>query len=132
MGTKICDLGITSAITAAAQEYKNGFGKPQALTIIASATVTGGGTTMKAWVQTSLDGGATWYDIANFAFTTSSGIKLHNLDGRATVANATPTSGTMADNTVQHGLIGERFRALVTTTGTYSAGTKLEIWVEAR
>jgi hypothetical protein len=132
MGTKICDLGVTAALTNAAQPVFTGFGKPQAITLAASATITGGGTAMKAWVQTSLDGGATWYDFASFAFTNASGSAFHNLDGRAQIAGGTVRSGTLADNTVQHGLLGDRFRVLVTSTGVYTAGTKLEIWMEAR
>jgi hypothetical protein len=39
----------------------------------------GDGLTVDAWVQSSADGGATWFDIANFHFTTASAKKLFHL-----------------------------------------------------
>jgi hypothetical protein len=123
---------VTTAITNTGPTAITGLGKVRALSLVAAATVTGGGTTLKGYIQTSLDGGVTWYDIAQFAFTTASAVKGKNLDGSAQIATATLTAGTMADDTVQHGLIGDALRFVVTSTGTYSAGSKLDVYYQAR
>lgn len=86
-----------------------------------------GGTTVKAWVQTSFDGGANWIDIANFAFTTAALRKVAGLTVNVAATHATPTDGTLADNTINNGLIGDRIRVKYTTTGTYGGATSLEI-----
>jgi hypothetical protein len=46
-------------------------------------TTTGGGTSVSAFVQTSLNGGNTWADAANFSFTTASKIGIYNLSTSA-------------------------------------------------
>jgi hypothetical protein len=88
----------------------------------------GGGATVTAFVQTSLDGGATWADVACFGFTTSSAVKIFNLSTTAAVTSPiTPTSGGLSANTAISGVMGNMWRALLTTTGTYAAGTNLRI-----
>lgn len=92
-----------------------------------------GGTTAKAWVQTSFDGGTTWCDIVNFAFTTAAGTKVGAVS--ASVAAAAPaacTDATLADNTMNNGLIGDRIRLKYTTTGTYGGATNLKVTVVPR
>lgn len=123
---------FTTAIANTGPASISGLGKVAALSLIASATLTGGGTTAKVYVQTSLDGGATWFDIAQFAFTTASAVKAKNLDGTTQVANATLTTGTMADDAAQGGIIGDALRFVLTTTGTYTAGSKVDLFYQAR
>lgn len=100
---------------------------PQSLAIQASLTYGSGGTTIDAYVQTSLDGGTTWIDIAEFSFTTASAVKVFNLS-RLTPVTAiyTPTDGILAANTAKDGVLGDRFRVKYKSTGTY-AGTTLSI-----
>jgi hypothetical protein len=87
-----------------------------------------GGTNGKFWVQSSADGGATWCDVACFAVTTSSARRLFNLRAQTPVTSiATPTDGTLADNTAVDGLLGEQLRVKYTTTGTYAGGTTINI-----
>jgi hypothetical protein len=93
-----------------------------------------GGTTVKAWLQTSFDNGVTWVDIANMAFTTATLTKVGAVSTSiAAAAPATPTDGSLADNTINNGLIGDRLRIKYTTTGTYAGGTTLKInaWAKA-
>jgi hypothetical protein len=81
-----------------------------------------GGTTCKAWVQTSLDQGQTWADIFYAAFTTTAGIKIVNLSGltpRTTVL--TPADATLADDTVVDGVLGDRLRLKITSTGIFGS-----------
>jgi len=91
-----------------------------------------GGTTAKAWVQTSFDGGATWIDIASFAFTTAALRKVVGLSVNIAATHATPTDGSLADNTINNGLIGDRLRVKYTTTGTYAGATSLAVTAVAR
>lgn len=89
-----------------------------------------GGTTAKAWVQTSLDGGANWIDIAAFAFLLASKKSLFNLS--ALTPKQTPvftafTDGALADDTSVDGIFGSLLRVKYTTTGTYAGGTTLRI-----
>jgi len=87
-----------------------------------------GGTTAKAWVQTTFDKGVSWVDIASFAFTTTSGAPINSVRVFTVVAaNYTPTDGTLADNTIKDGLIGTQLRVKLTTTGTYAGSTTLRI-----
>ena len=84
---------ITTALTNAvstAQQVQGQMGV-ESVTIQANFTYGSGGTTATTWVQTSLDGGLTWTDVANFAFTTSS------LRAVATLSALTEFSIAMAD-----------------------------------
>lgn len=87
-----------------------------------------GGTTVKAYVQTSLDGGVTWVDVACFAFALAAATRLHGVHiYTAPGVNVTPTDGALADNTVLNGYLGDRLRVKYVTTGTYTGATSLAI-----
>lgn len=100
----------------------------ESLTLQAVITVAGGGTTAKAWVQTSIDGGVTWMDIANFAFTTSTATRAYHLTAAAVTSIATPSDATLADNTAVNGFLGEQFRVKLTTTGTYTGASSIKVY----
>ena len=90
------------------------------------------GTSCKAFIQSSLDQGATWFDIACLAFTTATASKLAQIVSTVAVTTApAPTDGSLADNTVRGGgPLGDRIRAKVLVDGTYTttgAGTTLAI-----
>ncbi len=83
-----------------------------------------GGTTIKVFLQTSIDGGVTAIDIACFAFATADASKVLSVDARAAVTTpVTPSDGTLADNTVVNGIIGDRVRFKYIVAGTYAAST---------
>ena len=91
-------------------------------------TYSSGGTSADAWVQTSIDGGTTWTDVANFHFTKSSARFLYNLSSTTPVSGEyTPTDGTLAPNTAKDGLIGPLWRVKYTIVGTYGDGTTLRV-----
>jgi hypothetical protein len=93
-----------------------------AVTVQARLAMGTGGTTAKVFVQTSLDQGTTWVDVACLAFTTTGATKVVNLSGLTPKASpATPTDGAMSDDTALDGVLGDRLRAKIITTGTYSA-----------
>jgi hypothetical protein len=84
-------------------------------------------------VQTTLDNGQTWIDIASFAFTTASATKVINLSGLTPqTTQITPTDGAMPDNTCQDGMLGSALRVKITSTGTYAGNTFLAIRASCR
>jgi hypothetical protein len=99
----------------------------------ANFVTAGGGSTVTAFVQTSLDGGNTWADVACFGFTTSSAVKVFNLSTTAAVTSPiTPTNGGLTANTAISGVMGNMWRALISSTGTYAAGTNLRVDITPR
>jgi hypothetical protein len=87
-----------------------------------------GGTNFTAYIQTSLDGGTTWIDIACFQSTTADQRRLYNLiSGVGVTSIATPTDGTLTANTSVNGFLGDRLRVKYTSTGTYGGSTTIQI-----
>lgn len=129
----LASLGITTALSASLQTSIQDLQGMEAVTLEAQFGYGSGGTTCKAWVQTTLDNGQTWLDIASFAFTTASATKVINLSGLTPVTTqVTPTDGAMADNTCQDGMLGSALRVKITTTGTYAGNTFLAIRASCR
>lgn len=90
------------------------------------------GTTCKVYVQTSLDQGTTWCDVCSVSLTTASATKIVNLSGLTPKTTAaSPADGALADDTCLDGVMGDRWRVKVTSTGTY-AGTTLAVRLTAR
>lgn len=116
---------LTADVSAGTKAPRGGYAESLALQF--NFTYGSGGTTLKAWVQTSFDAGTTWMDIANFAATTASLRRLYHLTSAAVTSIATPTDGTLADNTAVNGFLGPIYRVKVTTTGTYAGSTTLVI-----
>jgi hypothetical protein len=114
-GTTICDAitGLTN-LTAASIQARFVYGS--------------GGTACKVYVQTSIDQGSTWVDVACVAFGTANATKVVNLSGLTPVTTpATPTDGTLTDNTCVDGILGDRLRVKVVSTGTYAGGTVVSV-----
>mgnify|MGYP001563718778 CR=1 FL=1 len=83
-----------------------------------------GGTNCKVYVQTSLDQGTSWIDVICMLWELASETKVFNLSGlTAKTTGATPSDGSLADDTVVDGILGDRWRTKLTTTGTYSSNT---------
>lgn len=125
----LASTSITTALTSSAQTAITDLGGAQGLTITATFGYGSGGTTANVAVQTSLDGGTTWFDIAYFAFTTASATKYVNLAGLT--AKGSTSYSALAGDGVNEGLIGDRLRAVITTTGTY-ANTTLSVRASVR
>lgn len=119
-----------TAYTAGAPYGATGFtnlGGAEYVGFEAIFTYGSGGTTADAYVQTSFDGGTTWFDIVNFRFTTASLNKVAAVSINVAATHATPSVQALASNTVANGLLGGRLRVVLTTTGTYAGGTTLKI-----
>jgi hypothetical protein len=126
--TLLPQITIAAARTAVVEEVVYVPRDCKGLTVQANFAYGSSGTTAKAWVQTSFDGGATWVDIMNFAFTTSALRAVNSVRTyTAVAANYTATDGTLADNTIKDGLLGDRVRVKWTTTGTYAGATSLKL-----
>jgi hypothetical protein len=118
-----------SAVASAADALSLADSPDSGVTLEAEFVYGSGGTTVDAYVQTTLDGGVTWFDVANFHFTTSSANVAINL--RRNTPQTTPvalTDGAMTSNTAVDGLLGSSLRVKLTTVGTYAGGTVLNIW----
>jgi hypothetical protein len=103
-------------------------GVPKNVVIQAAFTYGSSGTTLKAWVQTSLDYGATWIDIYCFSVATTSVVNVVNLSAATAVTTSyVPLDGTLTANTAKDGILGPLFRCKTTSTGTYAGGTTLRI-----
>lgn len=120
---------IAAAVAGITSTPKTGLAGAQYVAIESIFLYGAGGTTTKVWLQTSLDGGATWIDIANHAFTTAALSKVSAVvSTTALAAGATPGDAALADNTIVSGLFGDRFRVKYTTTGTYTGATSLAVY----
>jgi len=130
---QLLDATLAAAVTGeATAAVAMPCGRVESLTLFADFVRVGGGTTAKAWVQTSLDGGASWMDIASFAFNTSDAKRVYHLTAAAVTAIAIPTDGTLADNTSVNGFLGGLYRVKRTTTGTYTGASSFAIWATAK
>ncbi len=121
---------ITTALAAVIRGNTSGLYGMKQLSVEANFVYGSDGTTVDVWIQTSLDGGSNWIDIAQFAFLTTSLRKVHTVVIPAVVAtrtNVTPLDGTLGDNLIQDGILGDMIRAKLTTTGTYAGDTTLDV-----
>ena len=92
-----------------------------------------GGTAIKAYLQTSLDQGITAIDVACFTFAIASGVKARNLSALTPkTADVVPTDGALADDTSVDGVLGDRFRLKIVSSGTYGGSTVLSGRLVAR
>lgn len=120
----LADLPITTALTGSAQTAIENLEGMLAGTIQAKFAYGSGGTSAKAYVQTTLDNGLTWVDIASITFTTASATKIINLSGLTPKTTAvTPSDGALSDDTCVDGVLGDALRVKITTTGTYANST---------
>jgi hypothetical protein len=128
----LASLAITTALSGVAQTPVQNLEGILAATIEAKLSYGSGGTSLKAYVQVTLDDGQTWIDIACFAFTTASATKVINLSGLTPKTTAiTPSDGSLTDDTCVDGILGSAMRVKITSVGTY-ANTALSVKVSAR
>lgn len=93
----------------------------------------GGVKAAKAYVQTSLDKGESWIDIACVTFSQANKEIVLTLKGDDALAAYTPLSEALADDTQQGGILGDRLRVIEISAGTvYGGNTALTGWVSAK
>jgi hypothetical protein len=92
-----------------------------------------GGSSIKAYLQTSSDDGVTANDMACVVFGTASEQQILNLSALTPkTTQVSPSDGSMTDDTAVDGLLGDRFRLKVVSTGTYAGSTILSARITAR
>jgi hypothetical protein len=128
-------LPITTAIgplTTNNFQLRGSVGGVETSNMLLQATFTygSGGTSADAYIQTSVDGGTTWGDVANFHFLLVSArlISVLTLSPSTPVAPGyVPLDGSLAANTVKDGIFGGLYRVKYLTVGTYAGGTVLRV-----
>jgi hypothetical protein len=131
--TNLLNVLVTTAVTAQTTPTlqlrpEPGPALPTNIVLQGTFTYGSGGTSADAYVQTSVDAGATWTDVAEFHFITASARFLYNLSSATPVtAEYTPTDGSLTANTSKDGLIGSMWRVKYSSTGTYAGGTALRV-----
>jgi hypothetical protein len=113
------------------QAFIDGLDWMAAVTLQANFTYGSGGTNLKVDIETSLDQGLSWIPIARFAFLLASTEKLFNLSA-LTPKTTVVTPATLSDDTVIDGILGDRLRAKITSTGVYSGNTSVSVRAAVR
>ena len=128
------DIGITTAQTYVG-DWVAGFDGISSLSVDLQMLYGSGGTSGKIFVQTSLrqatettDAGV---DLISMTFTTASKARLFTVTGDTSVT-VTPTDGTLTDDTIQNGVLGDRFRLKIVTLGTYSNQSQVSCRIATR
>ena len=126
------DFTITAAGTAVGTPV-TGLDGILAATVQLRLAYGSGGTTVRAYIQSSIDQGTTWIDLACVLFGTASEVAVLNFSGLTPKTTAVvPTDGAMTDDTAVDGILGDRFRVKVVSTGTYAGSTVLSARLVAR
>ena len=129
---QLANKTVTTALTDDNQGEFGDFVGMKSLTVEVNFTYGSGGTNAKVWIQTSLDGGTTWVDIMAFAFTTASVRAIMTVLMASVATPVTPLLQSLTDDTTQNGILGDRLRALITTTGTYAGSTTIKVTVHPK
>ncbi len=126
-------LGDFSVTTAATQvgEVVDDLSGALAVTLSARLAYGSGGTSCYALIETSLDQGVTWVQIARFDFTTSGIQKVLTVSG-LTPRLAAASAGSLSADTALDGTLGDRLRATVVSTGTYAGSTVVSVRANVR
>lgn len=93
-----------------------------------------GGGTVKLYLQTSLDQGNTAIDIACIVFGAAGEVALLNFSALTPkTTQVVPTDGAMTDDTAVDGILGDRLRCKVVSSGTvYGGSTTLSVGAAVR
>lgn len=114
---------VPAAGTGAWPAYNN-LGAAEHLAVQARFTYGSGGTSAKFYLQSSLDGENTWFDVICFAFTTASARKIAAASLGVEEANpGAIEDGELLDNKARQGVLGDVFRIKYVITGTYVDST---------
>jgi hypothetical protein len=123
---------VNIALSAATTHVSDAVAVPEAGSVLSIESVfvrAAGGTTTKVYIQTSLDGGTTWFDVAQHDFATTTASKLSAVNrciAPATQAVA-PGDGALTADTIVQGILGDRVRAKVAVVGTYTGASSLKV-----
>lgn len=126
---------ITSALDAqnVSQAYVENLDGMLGAAISANFVYGSGGDTLKVIVETTLNQGATWIEIARLAFAQASAEKVVNLSGLTPVTTVY-TPAALSDDAVKDGVLGQRFRSRILkgAGAAYAGNTSLSVRLIAR
>jgi hypothetical protein len=122
---------ITEGVSAAAvaQSFIDNLDGMLAAYIVCGFAYGSGGSSCIVTVQNSLDG-VNWRDVARFDFATASARKSCNLSGLT--PKGITTHSALGSESVNDGELGDMWRAVVTSTGTYGSSTTVSVRLGAR
>jgi hypothetical protein len=134
MRTGAISLGSFSITTAGTQtgDWVDDFDGLLALLAQLKLSYGSGGTSIRAYLQTSVDDTPTPVDIACVVFGTASENAVLNFSALTPKTQVTPADGALADDTVVDGVLGSQFRLKVVSVGVYAGSTTLTGTVQAR
>jgi hypothetical protein len=118
---------LTTALTASVPHTIVLKKAPSRMTVQFNFVYGSSGTNVNAHIETSLDGGTTWIEIAHILFATASERKVYNLVSVTPITTQYDATTALANDVVKDGILGSQFRANITSTGTYAGTTTLEI-----
>lgn len=102
----------------------NNLGAAEHLATQARFTYGSGGTSAKFYLQSSLDGEGTWFDVICYAFTNTSRRVIAAASLGVEEANPEAIEdGTLLDNTARQGVLGDVFRIKYVIVGNYVDST---------
>lgn len=126
---------VTSSADAygTAQAYVGDFDGMLGATLSANFVYGAGGDTLKAAIETTLNQGASWVEVARFAFAQASAEKVVNLSALTPVTTVYAPAA-LSDDTVKDGIIGQRWRARIIkgAGAAYTGNTSLSLRMIAR
>lgn len=130
-GSDVITSGADSQGTS--RPYIEGMDGALGVTISANFVYGSGGDTLKVIVETTLNQGSTWIEVARLAFAQASLEKVVTLSALTPVTTVyTPT--TLSDDAVKDGIIGTRwrYRILKGAGAAYAGNTGLSVRLTAR
>lgn len=114
-------------------DWMQNFAGIDALSLQATFNAGSGGISATVYFQTSLDQGATVFDIAAVQFTTANGASIANISALEQTGVFTPVAQELTPGTIlSAGALGDRFRAVVVVAGAYASPASLALWGVAR
>lgn len=126
VSTAVTNSVITSGTSAQGQAiaYVDRLDGMTAVTFQVNFTYGSSGTTLKVDLETSIDQGVSWLPICRLAFTTASAEKVANVSGLTPKTTAAALS-VPSDDACTDGVLGDRLRVRITSTGTYAGNTSV-------
>ena len=126
------DKVITSGVSAdgVAQALIDRLDGMDSVTLFCAFQYGSGGTSCVVVVQTSINQGTDWIDVCRFDFATANAQKTANVSAAAAAAVASVAA--LGSEGKLDGVLGDRLRAKITTTGTYAGSTSVSVRAAAR
>lgn len=137
LGTRVITAALTdqvitegSSTGGTAQSYIDRLDGMSSVTLFVEFDWGSGGTSCAVIVETSLNAGDDWIEIAQFDFTTSDSKKTANI--AATAAASVAAVAALGSEGKRDGVLGDRLRARVTSVGVYGGSTTVSVRAAVR